>query len=170
MNRNTFAVLSTYAVSDAALTDGVPLRRVCAWFIDLLAIAVIAGVLWVVLAMFGVLTLGLGLPLLGLLPVVPFVYHAGFVAASAATPGQALMGLTVRQNDDLDFPSLVQAALFTVGLYVTLAAGVVWLAIALFTVRRRALHDMVAGVVVVRKRALTSGPGFGNMRRGPLDA
>ncbi len=162
--------LSTFAISDASLTDGVPLRRVWAWLIDLAAIAVIAGVLWVVLVTFGLLTLGLGLPLLGLLPVVPFVYHVGFVAASAATPGQALMGLTVRQDDDLSFPSLVQAALFTLGLYVTLAAGVVWLGVALFTVRRRALHDMVAGVVVVRKRALTAAPAFGNMRRGPLDA
>ena len=163
--------LSMFSTSDAALTDGVPLRRVWAWLIDLAAIAVIAGVLWVVLVTFGLLTLGLGLPLLGLLPIVPFLYHAGFVAsASAATPGQALMGLTVRRDEDLGQPSLVQAALFTLGLYVTLAAGVVWLAVALFTVRRRALHDMVAGLVVVRKRALTSGPGFGNMRRGSLDA
>lgn len=162
--------LSTSVIPDAQLTDGVASRRVCAWLIDALAIAVIAGVLWVVLATFGVLTLGLGLPLLGLLPVVPLAYHVGFVAApGSATPGQALMGLTVRRDEDLGPPSLAQAALFTLGLYVTLAAGVVWLAVALFTLRRRALHDLVSGVVVVRKRALTTALGFGNMRGGPLN-
>ena len=48
----------------------------------------------------------------------------------------------------------------------TLAAGVVWLVVALFTARGRALHDIVAGVVVVRKRALTAAPEFGNMHGG----
>ena len=160
--------LGADGLEDARLTDGVLSRRVCAWLVDALAIAAIAGVLWVALAAFGVLTLGLGLPLLGLLPAVPFAYHAGFVAAPGwATPGQALMGLTVRRDWDLGPPSLVQAALYTLGLYVTLAAGAVWLAVALFTTRRRALHDLAAGVAVVRRRALTAAPGFGNMGRGP---
>lgn len=154
-------------LSNAHLTDGVVFRRVWAWLIDALAIAVIAGVLWVLLVTFGLLTLGLGLPLLGLLPVVPLAYHVGFVAApGSATPGQALMGLTVRRDEDLGPPSLAQAGLFTLGLYVTLAAGVVWLVVALFTARGRALHDIVAGVVVVRKRALTAAPEFGNMHGG----
>ena len=157
----------TSFLPDTHLTDGVMLRRVWAWLIDALAIAVIAGVLWVLLVTFGLLTLGLGLPLLGLLPVVPLAYHVGFVAApGSATPGQALMGLTVRRDEDLGPPSLVQAGLFTLGLYVTLAAGVVWLVVALFTARGRALHDIVAGVVVVRKRALTAPPEFGNMHGG----
>ena len=157
----------TSFLPNAHLTDGVMSRRVWAWLIDALAIAVIAGVLWLLLVAFGLLTLGLGLPLLGLLPVVPLAYHVGFVAApGSATPGQALMGLTVRRDEDLGPPSLAQAGLFTLGLYVTLAAGVVWLVVALFTARGRALHDIVAGVVVVRKRALTAAPEFGNMHGG----
>lgn len=159
----------TPPVSDASLTDGVLPRRVVAWCIDALAIAVLVGVLWVVLATFGVLTLGLGLPLLGALPVVPFAYHVGFlVAPGSATPGQAAMGLTVRRDHDLGPPTLVQAALFTFGLYVTLAAGAVWLVVALFTARRRALHDIVAGVVVLRKRALTVAHRFGTMHGGSI--
>ena len=157
----------TSFLPNAHLTDGVMFRRVWAWLIDALAIAVIAGVLWLLLVAFGLLTLGLGLPLLGLLPVVPLAYHVGFVAApGSATPGQALLGLTVRRDEDLGPPSLAQAGLFTLGLYVTLAAGVVWLVVALFTARGRALHDIVAGVVVVRKRALTAAPEFGNMHGG----
>lgn len=157
--------------SDAELTEGVMFRRVGAWLFDLLLVGGIVMVLWVMLVGFGLLTLGLGLPLLGLLPVVPLLYHVLFVAGSrSATPGQVLMDLVVRRDHDLGQPSLLQAVLFIVGLWVTLGAGVVWLAAALVTSRHRALHDLVSGVVVVRSsalnRTLTAPPGFGNMQRG----
>ena len=158
-------------MDDAPLLDGVLFRRVCAWLIDLLLVGGIVAVLWVVLVGFGLLTLGLGLPLLGLLPVVPLAYHILFVAgARSATPGQVMMDLTVRRDQDLGRPSLLQAVLFTAGLWLTLGAGVVWLAAALLTTRHRTLHDLVSGVVVVRARALdgalTAPADFGNMGRG----
>ncbi len=157
--------------SDARLFEGVLFRRVWAWLIDLLLVGGIVAVLWVVLVGFGLLTLGLGMPLLGLLPVVPLVYHVLFVAGPrSATPGQVMMDLSVRRDQDLGRPSLLQAVLFTAGLWLTLGAGVVWLAAALLTTRHRTLHDLVSGVVVVRSRALdgtlTGTADFGNMRRG----
>ncbi len=157
--------------SDARLFEGVLFRRVWAWLIDLLLVGGIVAVLWVVLVGFGLLTLGLGMPLLGLLPVVPLAYHVLFVAAPrSATPGQVMMDLSVRRDQDLGRPSLLQAVLFTAGLWLTLGAGVVWLAAALLTTRHRTLHDLVSGVVVVRSRALdgtlTGTADFGNMRRG----
>ena len=163
------------AMDDAPLLDGVLFRRVCAWVIDLLLVGGIVAVLWVVLVAFGLLTLGLGMPLLGLLPVVPLAYHILFVAsAQSATPGQSMMDLSVRQDQDLGRPSLLQAVLFTAGLWLTLGAGVVWLGAALLTTRHRTLHDLVSGLVVVRARALDgaldgtlTGPAdFGNMGRG----
>lgn len=159
-------------MDDAPLLEGVLFRRVCAWVIDLLLVGGIVAVLWVMLVGFGLLTLGLGLPLLGLLPVVPLAYHILFVASvRSATPGQAMMGLSVRQDQDLGRPSLLQAILFTAGLWLTLGAGVVWLGAALLTTRRRTLHDLVSGLVVVRARALdgalTAPAEFGNMGRGP---
>ncbi|MBC7799099.1 MAG: RDD family protein [Gemmatimonadaceae bacterium] len=154
---------------DDRLTDGVLMRRVWAWLIDALLIAVIVGVLFVVLLGFGLLTLGLGLPLLGLLPIVPITYHILFMAwGSGATPGQSAMDLVVRRDDDMGRPTLLQAVVFTVGLWLTLGAGVIWLAAALFTTGKRALHDLASGLVVVRAAALlTPPPGFGNMGRGP---
>ena len=159
------------AMDEAPLLEGVLFRRVWAWLIDLLLVGGIVAVLWVVLVGFGLLTLGLGLPLLGLLPAVPVAYHVLFVAsARSATPGQAMMDLTVRRDQDLGRPSLLQAVLFTAGLWLTLGAGVVWLAAALLTTRHRTLHDLVSGVVVIRARALdgalTAPADFGNMRRG----
>ena len=110
------------------------------------------------LLLFGLLTLGLGLPLLGVLPFVPFCYHLLFVAGpSSATPGQQALGLVVRRNDDLGRPTLAQAFVFTLVFYVTLATTGLLLLIALFTVRRRTLHDLASGLVVVRAHRLRGG-------------
>lgn len=139
------------------LLEGVVWRRAWAWVVDLLLIGVLVAVLWVVLATFGLMTMGLGLPLLGLLPVVPLAYHALFVAGTiSATPGQAMLDLAVRREDDLGPPSFVQAALFTAGLWLTISVFSPLLLLVFFSLRNRALHDMAAGVVVVRRRALTT--------------
>ena len=93
---------------DYWLTEGVLARRVFAWLIDMLLIGLILLALWFVLLLFGVLTLGLGLPLLGILPFVPFCYHLLFVMGPAsATPGQRALGLVIRRNDDLGRPTPV---------------------------------------------------------------
>ncbi len=152
---------------DDWLTDGVMARRVCAWLIDLLLIGLLMGALFLALLLFGVLTLGLGLPLLGALPVVPFAYHWLFVAGPAsATPGQQALGLVVRRDDDLGRPTLAQAFVYTLVFYLTLAATGLLLLIALVTVRHRTLHDLASGLVVVRARALTPGFGSWNMQGG----
>ena len=86
-------------IDDYWLTEGVLSRRVFAWLIDVLLIGLIVGALCLVLLLFGLLTLGLGLPLLGVLPFVPFCYHLLFVAGpSSATPGQQALGLVVRRE------------------------------------------------------------------------
>ena len=87
------AGLSGYAFDDG-MTDGVMFRRIWAWLFDLLLVGGIMIVLWVMLVGFGLLTFGLGFPLLGLLPIVPLLYHTLFVASRrSATPGQMLDGL-----------------------------------------------------------------------------
>ncbi len=154
-------------IDDFWLTDGVMSRRVFAWLVDLLLIGLVLAALFFVLLLFGLLTLGLGLPLLGALPVVPFCYHWLFVAGPAsATPGQQAMGLAVRRDDDLGRPTPVQAFVFTLVFYLTLAATGLLMLVALFTVRHRTLHDMASGLVVVRARALTGGFGSWNMQGG----
>ena len=137
------------------LTEGVLTRRVLAWLVDMLLVGIILAVIWV---SFGVLTLatfGLGLPLFALLPAVPFAYHWLFIATAGATPGQALFGICVRRDDDLGPASLLAALIFTVVLWVQLAFSGLWLLLALFTFRHRAIHDLASGLVIVRSRALT---------------
>ncbi len=155
------------APSHEALLRDVLGRRVLAFLVDALVLAVICAVAWALLFGFGVLTLGLGLPLLGLLPAVPPLYNwLSLLGPAAATPGQALVGLTVRHDSNLARPSGLQALVWAVGFYVTMALGAVWLLAALFTERHRTLHDIVSGLVVVRSRALTSDAALWNTRSG----
>ncbi len=149
---------------DEILTRGVLWRRVAAFILDGVFVAVLCAGLWVLLLMFGLLTLGLGLPLLGVLPAVPLFYNwLSIASGAAATPGQALMGLTVRRDSDLAPPSGLEALVWTLGFIVTMALGAIWFAVALLTNQHRTLHDLVSGLVVVRRRALRealTGPGM----------
>jgi len=161
---------TTYPLSqleeDDLLTHGVLSRRFFGWLVDMALIAVILSLSWVLLFTFGIMTLGLGMPLLGLLPLGPFLYNFGFLAGTGATPGQKLFGLEVRQNNDLEPPTGLQALLSTLAYYVTLATSGLLLLVAFITSRKRTLHDLVSGLVVVRSAALTPGSGYWNMRGG----
>ncbi len=152
---------------DDLLTQGVLTRRCLAWFVDLAIIGCLLAALWVVLLAFGMLTLGLGLPLLGVLPALPFCYHFFSLASPmAATPGQALLGLRVLSNNSLTRPEPLQALLSTLAYYVTLSTGGLLLLVAFVTNRKRTLHDLVGGLVVVRTLALTAGARAWNMDVG----
>jgi DNA-binding transcriptional ArsR family regulator len=105
--------------------------------------------------------------LLALLPAVPFCYHFLFLAGMGATPGQAALGLRVVRDEDLGPPGALRALISTLVYYLTLAATGLLLLVALVTVRKRTLHDLVSGLVVVRARALTAPAGFWNMPGGP---
>ena len=149
---------------DDLLSRGVLTRRFAAWCIDLLLIGVVTGTLWLTIGAFGVLTLGLGFFVLPALGAVPFAYHWLFLSsAMSATPGQAMMGLQVRRNEDMAPPNWVEAAVWTLFYYVTLAVFFPLLLVALFTTRNRALHDILSGLAVIRKRALTVPAGYWNM-------
>jgi uncharacterized RDD family membrane protein YckC len=139
-------------VRDDEFVEGVLTRRFLAWLVDALLIALIVAILWCFLFLFGLLTLGLGFGAMAVLPIVPFLYHfLCLLRPSSATPGQGLLGLTVRRDSDLGPPTGLQALVFTVVLYLTLATSGLLLLIAFFTVRHRTLHDLASDLVVVRR-------------------
>jgi uncharacterized RDD family membrane protein YckC len=142
-------------LDDDFLAGGVLSRRCVAWVIDVILIAILVAILWTILAMFGVLTFGLGFAAMGVLPFVPFCYHLlSLLGPASATPGQRMLGLTVRRNFDLGPPTGLQALVSTLAFYLTLATSGLLLVVALFTIRHRTLHDLVSGLVVVRVRAM----------------
>lgn len=147
--------MNALPVDDDSLTWGVPSRRVAAFFIDSFLIMLLTLGMAFAFALIHLMSFGLLAGPAHLVLLVALVYLTGWIASpSMATPGQMAVGLSVRRADDLGRPSLLQALAFTVLLYLTLVAGVIWLGIALFTVRRRAIHDMLSGLVVVRAGAL----------------
>lgn len=144
----------TEMVRDEDFITGVVARRCLAWLFDFALICVLFVPVFLLLTLFGLLTLGLGFGAMALLPVMPLLYHfLSLLRTSSATPGQALMGLTVRRDADLGPPTGLQALIFTVVFYVTMATSGLLLLIAMFTVRRRTLHDLASGLVVVRRTA-----------------
>jgi uncharacterized RDD family membrane protein YckC len=137
------------------LTGGVMSRRCFAWLIDLVLIAMLTWVLWWMLLLFGLVTLGLGWGAMAILPLVPFLYNfVSLIGAGSATPGQRIMGLVVRRNGDLGSPDALQALIFVVLYSLTLATSGLLLLVALFTDRHRTLHDIFSGLVVVRVDAM----------------
>jgi len=147
--------MNAIPIDDDSLTWGVPSRRVAAFLIDWLMIVLLTTAVSLGFAVIHVMTLGLAHGPAHLILIIGLIYEAGWIASPAmATPGEMAMGLSVRRCEDLGRPTLVQAIAFTGLLYLTLAAGVFWLAIAFFTHRRRTIHDMIAGLVVVRAGAL----------------
>lgn len=150
--------------------DGVMSRRCWAWIVDLIVLGLLLWFLWWGMTVLGVLTLGLGFALYAVLPFVPFLYHLlSLLGERTATPGQRLLGLTVRRDDDLGPPLFFQALLSVLVFYVTVATSGFLLLVALFTRRHRTLHDLAGGLVVVRVRAmeaLTATNGGWNMAGG----
>jgi uncharacterized RDD family membrane protein YckC len=154
-------------LDDEFLTAGVMSRRCVAWVFDVFLIAILIWFLWWILFMFGLLTFGLGWGAMGILPFVPLCYHFfSLLGIASATPGQRMLGLTVRRNNDLGPPTRLQALISVLMFYLTMATSGLLLVFALFTFRHRTLHDLVSGLVVVRVQALTAPDGGWNMYGG----
>ncbi len=147
------------SIDEQALTDAIIQRRLMGWLIDALVVGMALLALHVVFFLLGFLTFGLTWFLIGGLWVVPVAYIFLFIASPGqATPGQAMAGLAVVRDDDLGRPTPAQALVYAAGYAITMWAGAFWLLIAFFTRRGRCLHDIVAGVAVVRSAALGAPP------------
>lgn len=140
---------------DAFLTNGVLGRRLLAWAIDLIVIGVMMTGLVILIWLLGLVSLGFGWSLVVVLPLVPALYHGlSLLSPASATAGQQLCGLTVRRDHDLGPPTPWQAAICVAVYYATWALSGLLLIVALFTDRKRALHDLLSGLVVARADAI----------------
>ena len=139
------------------LTSGLLIRRCLAWLLDMFILSTLVLAAWMMGWTFTALTLGLGAPIFGVIALIPLLYgFLSLLSSLQASPGQAAFGLMVVRDDDLGPPTTLQALLYMIGYMITVAAGVIWCAVALVTTRHRTFHDMLAGIVVVRRSALES--------------
>lgn len=134
------------------LYGGLLPRRCFAYLLDVIIIAVLGLCLGFALTIMGILTLGLLTPLAAIiLALWPLTYHSLFLALRGATPGMRFFGLEARSWEGQPIAPL-QAIIVTILFYVSvgLTAWLILL-VALFNDRGRALHDILANTVIVRR-------------------
>jgi uncharacterized RDD family membrane protein YckC len=128
---------------------GVRTRRIFAVCLDLILVSILVALLWVALI---TLTLGLALFFLPpLFPIVAFFYNGLSVSGpKMATPGMRAMDLEMRIHDDGARVPFVNAAVQAVLFYVSWCFPPIFL-VSLIDAEKRCLHDIIAGVVIVRR-------------------
>jgi uncharacterized RDD family membrane protein YckC len=145
---------ASYAVQPRE-TEGTLGRRFFAYLIDFVVIALLMGLLYFVVAILGVVTLGLGWLLFGLIPFTAIVYNAVTISGSSqGTVGMRVAGVRVLDATTGGRVSFIAAAVHAFLFYVALgAAALLWIADVLFGfVRedRRLGRDLITNVVFVR--------------------
>jgi uncharacterized RDD family membrane protein YckC len=136
------------------LFRGVLTRRVFAFLIDLVVLSIPVILACVFIAVFGVVTLGLGWALFWLVSPASVIWALIYYGASLGGPHSATIGMRVM---DLELRTWYGApSYFVLG---AMHAVLFWISISfltplvllvgLFNGRRRLLHDIVLGTVVI---------------------
>jgi uncharacterized RDD family membrane protein YckC len=141
-------------VRDPELFDGVLARRVIAFIIDFFVIAVPIVFAAMLIFAFGIVTLGLAWALYWLLPPASVVWAICYFGLTVGGPNSASIGMRIM---DIEMRTWYGApAYFVLGAVHAIAF---WLTISFFTPlvllvcffnhRRRLLHDIILGTVVI---------------------
>lgn len=136
------------------LFEGVLARRFVAFVIDVAILAIPLIVVWVFIFVFGIVTLGLGWALYGLLSPLSvlwalFYYGYTFGGPASATVGMRAMDIEMRTwygAPTYFVLGAVHAVVYWVS--VSMLTPLI-LAVGLFNMRRRLLHDFLVGTVVI---------------------
>lgn len=135
--------------------QGVPLRRLVAFCVDVVIVFVISAAVMLIGVVFTFLTLGLGAPLAVLaVSLADFLYRWLLLAEGSATLGMRLVGIQIRDCEGRRLDALL-ALLHVAGFYVSIIFAplliISWVVMA-FTPERRMLHDLVLGTLAVNRR------------------
>ncbi len=141
------------------LYRGVLSRRFFAFLIDLVVISIPIILAVIFIAVFGVVTLGLGWSLFWLVSPATVIWAVIYYGASLGGPHSATIGMRVM---DLQMrawsgaPSyFVLGAMHAVLFWVSVSfLTPLVLLVGLFNGRRRLVHDMILGTVVINRSAL----------------
>jgi uncharacterized RDD family membrane protein YckC len=141
-------------VTQPELFRGVAIRRVFAFLIDLVVISVPVILGYLFIAVFGLITLGLGWALFWLAWPASVVWAIVYYGASIGGPHSATIGMRVM---DLELRTwygspgyFVLGAMHAVLFWVSISFLTPFVVlVGLFNGRRRLLHDIVLGTVVI---------------------
>jgi uncharacterized RDD family membrane protein YckC len=141
-------------VANPELFEGVLARRVLAYLIDLVIITVPVVFAWIFIFLFGIFTLGLGWSLFWLIGPGTVVWALVYYGMTMGGPASATMGMRVM---DLQVRTWYGApcyfllgAVHAVAFWVLISTLTpLVLLVGLLNERRRLLHDILLGTVVV---------------------
>ena len=137
-------------VMRADALSGVRTRRILAVCIDFVLVSVLVAAIWFASI---VLTLGLALFFLHLTlwPIVAFFYNGLTISGrNMATPGMRALDLEMRMHDSGGRVPFINAAVQAVLFYVSWCFPPIFL-VSFVDAEKRCLHDIIAGVVIVRR-------------------
>ena len=142
------------------LFRGVLIRRVFAFLIDIVVISVPVILGYLFIAVFGLITLGLGWALFWLAWPATVIWAVVYYGASIGGPYSATLGMRVM---DLELRTwygapgyFVLGAMHAVLFWVSISfLSPFVLLVGLFNARRRLLHDIVLGTVVINSSVRT---------------
>ncbi len=128
---------------------GVRRRRIFALLIDLVIVGTLSALLWVTLF---ILTLGLSWFILPpLFPLVAFFYNGLMVSsAGMGTVGMRALDIEMRMRDTGLRTPFINAAVQALLFYLSWGFPLVFL-VTLVDSEKRYLHDILSGVVIVRR-------------------
>ena len=136
------------------LFEGVLARRVLAFFIDVFLIAIPVVFAGLFIFVFGLVTFGLGWALYWLLSPAAVIWALVYYGTTFGSPASATIGMRVM---DLEMRTwyggpmyFLLGAVHAVVFWITVSALTpLILLVGLFNDRRRLLHDMLVGTVVI---------------------
>ena len=141
-------------VANPELFEGVLARRVVAFLIDFVIIAVPVGLAYIFAFIFTIVTLGLGVVLFWLLPAATVVWALVYFGITLSGPRSATIGMRMV---DLEMRTwygapayFVLGAVHAIAFWFTVSFFTPFiLLVAFFNERRRLLHDIMLGTVVI---------------------
>lgn len=141
-------------VTQPELFEGVLARRVVAFVIDFIIIAVPVVLAAMLIFAFGVVTLGLGWALYWLLPPGSVIWAIVYFGLTLDSPASATIGM---RAVDLEMRTwygtpayFVLGAVHAIAFWISVSALTPFiLLVAFFNERQRLLHDILLGVVVI---------------------
>ncbi len=139
-------------LDDSRLFDGVRTRRILAFLLDYVIVALLLIPFAILVAVFGLLTLGLGWMLYSILiPAVALAYIWNTLGGpKQATKGMQMMGIRLERLDGGKVDGMlavVHTVLFWAG---NVVLSPLILLSTLFLDGKRTVHDLLLGTVVVR--------------------
>ncbi|WP_099866264.1 RDD family protein [Pararhizobium haloflavum] len=142
------------ALDDRRSYEGVRTRRMLAFVIDYAIVLLLCIPVAVIIFFVGLLTLGLGFALYGILFALVALPYVGFTMGGPkqATPGMQIMGIMIARTDGQPVDSMLAGLHAVVFWALNVFLTPLILLASLFLDRKRLVHDMLLGTVVLRSQ------------------